>query len=329
VNVFDATWRGTVRRQYMTRERTGQDELDAVAQKIKQAVAVFLGRGSLETSTLTLDGPGPNGALQASVLFAVGPDRLERLRRINILSASTYPYVGLVAKMAGQHRWDWDDLIHRWDAAHRRAMDSRLGRALKYLLLDVWRRRPLFAEHALSSTLRALVPSWLAELPVAELPGNVCFWLYDVEAKRNVPVCRGSELERATLAEVVDCAASVPRIFAPGRIGGRAYIDPVYAPLYRSLLRQLRDEADNHLIANVVKDRVTDSEVYVKPHGHRDGRKMLSGDFLRLALNLHNPRPGGAYRIAERLEALGPALQPRQEPAGLLGPAPADLARVA
>ena len=79
----------------MTLHPTADDALD---RKIRDAVALFRSRSPLEEATLTLDGTGPNGPLQLAVMQAIGRDDLPRLGRVNVLSGSTFSFLGLVAR---------------------------------------------------------------------------------------------------------------------------------------------------------------------------------------------------------------------------------------
>jgi hypothetical protein len=89
--------------------------------------------------------------------------------------------------------------------------------------------------------------------------------------------------------------AAVPQVYGAGTLRGARVIDPVYSGSYQRLLAQLRQSSTNHLISNIMKDRVDEKEILLKPHGFGDGRRMIVGDFVRLSLNLPNPRIKSAY----------------------------------
>ncbi|MCA9515290.1 MAG: patatin-like phospholipase family protein [Myxococcales bacterium] len=284
----------------MTLHPTADDALD---RKIRDAVALFRSRSPLEEATLTLDGTGPNGPLQLAVMQAIGRDDLPRLGRVNVLSGSTFSFLGLVARLSGEHRISYDELIVEGDRRNRRAHRAGVGRTLTFLVAGRIRKRPMFAGGTHGTVLAQYVSDAFAAKRVADLGVNASFWLYDLDRKEPVRVARDGELGDATLAEVANCVAAVPRLYPAGRLAGRRFIDPVYSPAYRDLMKALRAEADNHLIANVIKDRTDAREIFLVPHPHGDGRKMIRGDFLRLAFNLPNPRIADAYRRAQRLAA--------------------------
>jgi hypothetical protein len=275
--------------------------LDEVEAKVQKAVALFRSRSPLEEATLTLDGTGPNGPLQMAVTEAIGRMELHRLRRINVLSGSTFSFLGTMAGLVKQHRMGLEKLITDGDRHSRRVQGAGMRRIMSYLLMRSWRRRPMFEAGTLSALLHGFVSPSFARTRVGDLPCNVSFWLYDLDARAPARVSRETDLGGATLTEIADCVGAVPRLYPPGKIAGRRFIDPVFSPAYRDLMLSLREEATNHLIANMVKDKVTDREIYVKPHAYGDGRKMIRNDFVRFALNLPNPRVTEAYRLAQRL----------------------------
>ncbi len=290
--------------------RGGAPAADEVEGKIRRAVELFARRSSLDEATLTLDGTGPNGPLQMAVIGALGAERLQRLRRINVISGSVFSFLGMMAGHAGEHYYEFPELIRDGDVLSRQAHRAGLLRVLRFALLDAWRKRPMFDHEAHSRLLGQFVTEEFSRTRVGELPCNAAFWLYDVDARELVCASRDSELGSATVAEVAQCVAAVPRLYPPGRIGGRRFIDPVYSGAYRELMSRLRREGKpNHLIANVVRDRIAEHEIYLQSHDHPDGVRMIRNDFLRMALNLPNPRVADAYRVAQRLS---PPSKPRR-----------------
>jgi hypothetical protein len=275
--------------------KTADAELRA---RVGRAVDTFLGRSPLEDATLTLDGTGPNGAVQLVVLRAVGQERLARLREIHVISASTFPFLGELALSAGEHRWRVDDLISGWDRATRKCHSASLTRYLGHKALGRWNRKPLFRGNTLSIVLRRIVTDRFAETRVRDLGCNAVFWLYDVDRKELVRVDRDGDLRDATLDEVAACSCAVPKLYELGRLAGRRFIDPVYSPMYRDLIKSLREASRNHLFANVIKDRTTEREIMLKNHDFGDGHEMMRSDFLRLAMNRPNQRVIDAHRVA-------------------------------
>jgi hypothetical protein len=280
------------------------DHLSPMRDKIRAAVGTWLSRSHPSEATLTLDGTGPNGALQLPVLLEIGFDRLYQLKEIHVLSGSFFSFIGAVSFAQGEHvlgrvlRRTLEQLIEGWDRTHRETHRVSVGRLLWYVLFDLARRRPLFPRSTLSRLLLRVCSASYAERTVAELPCNAVFWLYDQQARELVRIARGTPMQDVKLIDIAQCAPAVPGLYEPGLIMGRRFIDPIYSPDYRKLLRSLREGARNHLLSNVMKERVTEREITLKMHEFGDGRKMMAGDFVRSVLNLKNRRIGDAYRAA-------------------------------
>ena len=88
------------------------------------------------------------------------------------------------------------------------------------------------------------------------------------------------------LKDLVRCCTAVPKYFGHMRFEGVEYCDPVYTPAYRGLREKLTTESKNVLVSNMFSEKKTDTVVYVKPHAHRDGRKLILRDFALFLLGM-------------------------------------------
>lgn len=277
--------------------------MPALQDKIESSLLSFLTRAPLEESTLTLDGTGVNGALQYAVLSGLGVDRLQRLRRVNVLSASTYAYLCFLARAEGLLAWD-EARDGAWDALNRRAHGIiPVVSALRVGLGMARKRASTLDGSGFVEALRGTVAPAFFQRRVADLPANVCFWLYEHEGKRLVQVTPNGPQAGMTLAELIRAAPAVPGVFAKARVAGKTYSDPVYCRLARDMYRQMRAEAGaNHLMSNMRRDGVKDGTLYLKPHAYGSGDAMIFMDLASFLLGAPNPRIGRAIR-AGLLEA--------------------------
>jgi hypothetical protein len=271
--------------------------MSSLQNKIESSLRSFLTRAPLQESTLTLDGTGVNGALQYTVLSGLGADRLQKLKRVNVLSASTYAYLCFLAHAEGLLAWD-EARDGAWDKLNRRAHDIvPLVSALRLGFALAAKRKATLDGAGFVEALRRTVAPAFFERRVEDLPANVCFWLYEHEGKRLVPVTPSGPHAGLTLAELIRAAPAVPGVFAKAAVAGKTYSDPVYCRLARDMYRQIRAEAGaNHLMSNMRRDGAKDGTLYLKPHAFGSGDAMILMDLASFLLGAPNPRIGRAIR---------------------------------
>lgn len=266
--------------------------------RVAAACHDFLARAPVEDSTLTLDGTGVNGHVQFLVLKTLGIDVVKRLGRVNLISGSAYTYCAFLGIESGLVA-DARDRMQQWDENnrtlwHRASFASAMRRAY-----GVARgTEAFFANDCLEKMMRGTATDAIAEQRIGDLPSNAVFWLYAPAERKNIAVSALSPYSATTVAALARCCAAIPRLYSPAALDGLRVIDPVFSPGYKDLRQQLRAEARNHLISNVVVERNTSDTIWLKPHDFAAGKRMVLEDFARMVFNRPNPRIFAAYAQA-------------------------------
>ena len=255
---------------------------------ISRTVDAFLGSGPLDSLTLTLDGMGVNSALQYRVLRKIGYEKLTKLKRINIISGSTYAFICFMAYHEGNLIPTQKDL-ETWDTTHIRL--SRIYpffTALKISVNLVTKTNTFSIPHErLSDVLKYLIGNKESESVFFNKYPNTVLWFYDSNSKKLVNTI-DEDLKNLSFSEAIQGATSVPMIFQPFKIGKRKLSDPVYCPLRSELYRTIRSDTSPHLISNPIRDGKDKSISYLKPHNHKNGKSMLAKDFIKFLMAFRN-----------------------------------------
>lgn len=276
----------------MTSSKTG------LKQRVESACRAFQARAPAEESTLTLDGTGVNGHVQFLILKALGLDYVRRLRRVNLISGSAYTYCAFVAIESGEVP-DFADRMASWDTNNRKVWhQASFWQSLRRLPAVLLGRSAFFSNTCLEKMMRGTASDAVAEKRLGELPANATIWLYSQTEKQLLALHATSEFKAVEMATLARCFAAIPRIYSPATLLGHTVIDPVFSPVYKQLRQQLRAEATNHLIGNVLTERQTSNTIWVRPHAFGSSKRILVEDFARMILNLRNPRIHAAFEAA-------------------------------
>ena len=266
-------------------------EKERVAEEVKE----FLRRAPLENSGLTLDGTGINASYQYIILSMLGMDRILKLKNVNVISGSIFPYLFFLALKENQLTYtnerleEWAQQWRRW---HGVKPVTTVVKALYHWAVG---QSPLNGNGNRLSFEATVTPEFSART-VNDLPANARFWLYCVSQKKLVSVHSRGPLSDMPLGLLVKCMTSVPRFFGTSTFQGEEYSDPIYSPLLNSLRSNLRAECRNLLISNMLFNRRSKSQILVKPHGYNNGRRLMYRDFLLFIAGLPIPELVDATR---------------------------------
>lgn len=253
--------------------------------RISKAVESFLMRAPVAESSLVLDGTGMNASYQYVVMGLIGLERLLKLKKVNIVSGSTFAALFFWAAKTGAMTWKRDEVV-RWVEEWPSCFGISPITGLGTTLLNYIQKKPLLDSRGLALTLEKTVTTKFANQTVADLPENFRIWVYDLTHERLVCIHKNSELSHMPLKDLVRCATAVPRYFGHMRFESIEYCDPVYTKAYRALREKLSNETKNTLISNMFSNKATESVIYVKPHAHQDGKKLILRDFALFLLGV-------------------------------------------
>lgn len=253
-----------------------------------EVVSEFLRREPLHNSTLTLDGTGVNGSLQYKVLSHIGLQRLDALKKVNVVSASTYAYLFFRAYHNGALTLD-ESAMKRWDANNRRHHDvATLRTAAKLAINRLTGKRSALSGKGFSDAYLSSITESFSRLRVADMPANANFWLYCHTDRKLICLNANNEYQSWPLTDVIRAAPSVPGLFSMAEIHGKKYYDPVYSPAAKEMYRIMRGESGPHLFSNMRREGVSNNVSYFKPHDMRSGDMLILKDFMLFILGLPN-----------------------------------------
>jgi predicted acylesterase/phospholipase RssA len=278
-----------------------------IQQSAEEAVTRFLQRAPLEESALILDGMGVNSAYHYFVLSALGIDRLEKLRYFCSVSAGTFPLLFFWGYKKGYATVSIEELKN-WDKWNRQA--HRIP-PLFYLIQFGFSRlfpnkKGFMPAEGFSRALGRIVKPEFLALRVAELPANFRIPLYNVtEKKLEIVEKANPKFAAMTVSELLCAAPAIEGIFPPVRFNGCTYLDPVFSPAAKDVVRTLRGDAKNALVSNLFRSRTTENAIYWQARSG-NGQFLIFKDLLLFLAGIPN---GEVYPVAsagllgERVEA--------------------------
>ncbi len=273
-------------------------KVELIANKTNSAVADFLSRAPLNESILALDGMGVNSAYHYFVLSALGFERLTQLNRLIAISAANFPTLFFTAMATGHAKWTVDDLI-KWDVANRKAHGVSTLRSLPAFV--GWKLGMPFAQivkpGGFSEALKLIVSEAFLAQTVSDLPIPLVTPLYDKTTGELCLVSRENpELSDMPLSVLVNSAPSIEGIFAPIKFKTRTFVDPIFSPVAKGLIKRLTGDTKNALVSSLVTERREENRIYMRPHDAKNGQNLFLKDLILFLGNLPNK---SIYRAAK------------------------------
>ncbi len=258
---------------------------------IRNLVASAFAKTAPNRVSLVLDGTGVNGALQYSTLAAIGYQRLLELESVQVISASTYAYLCFLAFHQQQLSWDRVKLAG-WSQFNYECHGTTKGRGFGRMMSWLWcGSKAKFSGSGFSKSLQGTVSESFFDQSVADLPPNVCFWLYDASENELIKVTPHNEWKHMPLEVLIRSAPAVPYVFAPAYYKGRIFSDPVFCDHARQMYRSISASSSEVILwSNIMKNGTRGKAIYIKTHQYDSGRLLLARDFWAFLAGRPNPR---------------------------------------
>lgn len=261
--------------------------------RIEGLLRQFFSRGPLEESTLTLEGTGINAAIQWVVLSMIGKERLRKIKFVNAISGSTFPLLLYLARESGDFVWP-RERAYEWEPHYRKMHGVvPIWTALRWCAGLVVRKPALDVEGHAAAFCNS-VREGFADQNLKDFDVNIRVWLYEIDSGTMVCAHRDSSLGDMKLYDIIKCSSGIPWLFGAAQYEGKSYIDPIYSPKMTDLRRSFKSEASNSLISNMLIEKVTPKQIFLKPHGYRYGSLMMFRDFAKFILGFGNREVGDA-----------------------------------
>lgn len=263
---------------------------DLMNPELEGELRQFIAGDRPENSAVVFAGTGVNSALHNFVSVRLGLDRLLAMKEVHLISGGVYAYLGFYAHRHGLMQAEKGRMVE-WERQNRRDWGVIPVYSFLHFLLNRARGKGhVFSGDRPTRPLkRALVPE-LYTKSVAELPANVRIWCYSQLEKKLVCISsRDPYWAGLSIADVATAAMAIPGLTEPLEYKGQLYSDADFCPETGRLRGLLKEVSANTLYSNMMKHGPEGNVRFVRPHNQRDGRKMMSRDFLKFIFGLPNP----------------------------------------
>jgi hypothetical protein len=255
-------------------------------------IETFLARKHIADSVVTLGGTGPNGTSQLALLELIGFNNVQALKTINLISGSAFGYFIYLAfksgKMHVEHYLDYDKgtrILHR----------ASLIKAASFFCGLKWGRASLYENHRVKAAVYYLIHEDFCERELGSFNTNMVFWAY-CGKRRDLVKISPATFPHMKVWEVITACLSIRSIHAHFNYQDYEFSDPMFSPLFKTLVRRLLRGGENHLFINYKKSLVSGNITFIKSQPCRFPNLVLLRDFLTFTCNMKNPRLVNTHR---------------------------------
>jgi hypothetical protein len=217
----------------------------------------------------------------------IGHERLSRFRQVDFVSGSAIAAVVFYSYHTGNLQYGAGD-SRRWERQFFEAHGLRPLRSTLRVPSRLLRGRPILSHEVQLDVIRSGIGKHFGDQPIASLPSNFHFWLYDESRRELVCANPNGRLSLMKLVELAVAATAVPRLFAPFPIGDLRFVDPVFSPARRDLSEELRRREGPTLVSNMLIDGGSPTREFLRPHEYARGRLTMVRELLQFCFGLSN-----------------------------------------
>lgn len=246
----------------------------------------FLANDDLAHSIITLGGTGPNSTCQLALLELIGSERLQALKAINLLSGSAFGYFIYWAFKAGKINLDH---YLNYDGAVRALHGGSFLKGLGFFCGFKLGRQSLYDNHRIEATVRFIMHEDFCARPLRSFNYNMIFWSY-CSRRQSLIKITPETFPLMQLWEVISACVSIDFIHGEFIYGDYHFSDPMFSPEFKTLLRNLLGQPENHLFVNYKRSVIAGHITFIKNQPNRLPLVSLVLDFLAFICNLKNPR---------------------------------------
>lgn len=240
----------------------------------------------MSESVLTLGGTGPNGTSQLPVLELLGYENIQALKKINIISGSSFGYFIYLAFYSGHLLLE---NYRSYDKGTRVLHKASLIKVIKHIVRGDYKHASLYDNSKVKETVNYLLAPGFCDRPLSSFPSNMSFWAYCVKNNTLVEI-NSTKFPNMKVWEAIASSLSVKAIHGHFEYGGYHLVDPMFSPKFKDLVRTLLKNNQNHLFLNYKKTSVSRSVIFLKNQPLRLPLLSLLYDFFSFTCNFKNPR---------------------------------------
>ncbi|MEY4590913.1 MAG: hypothetical protein RL497_2989 [Pseudomonadota bacterium] len=249
-------------------------------------VQQFKIRAANEPSVLTLAGTGLNGAAQVAILCDISLAVLEKLKRVNVVSGSSFSYFILQAYHTGGLR---EDRFPQFDQLNRALHGGGILRAIARLGPVILRKGAFFQNDLLGQTGKHLFTEEFCNRKLSSFPSNLCFWSYCQNTNALIEISTNNGFGSMTVTDLIRATASAKFLHGRFECAGHHFLDPNFSPKASALIKHFFTIRENHLVVNFKRSSSRGRTLLLKQDNSTHPSISIMRDFIFFTLGIPNP----------------------------------------
>lgn len=253
---------------------------------VADAVFEYIKRSAVEPSSLSMTGTGLNGAIQVPLLAKIGTGRLNALKKVNVISGSSYSYFILQAYSKKMLR---EDIFLSFDKLNRTLHSSNFLVSLARLFPILFMGGSFFKNDTLDVTSGHLFKKEFCELRLKDFSDNLSVWSYCTNRKENIEISNANGFGDMTVYQLIRACISLRFLHGPFHYQDYSFVDPNFTKFARkSLLKKLFSDKNNHLVINYSKNETRGNMSFVKHTLAKHPNLEIAKDIFFFTFNISN-----------------------------------------
>lgn len=251
-----------------------------------ERVADFFCSQKIQSSSLSMTGTGLNGAIQVPLIAHVPVDKINALKKVNIISGSCYSYFICQAYEMNLLR---EDIFPNFDGLNRSVHNSSFRQAVKSLYSIFFSKGSFFNNDFLDKTTACLFYEPFCLLALKDFPENLSIWSYCMNRKENIEISVRNGFGEMNVNQMIRACVSIKFLHGPFQYQDYSLVDPNLIKTARKpLLKNIFSDNNHHLVINAFKSGQRGDTHYVKHTPVRYPNLEMARDMFFFAFNIPN-----------------------------------------